>query len=1240
MSESVSLVTAYNSAGELLLGLRSDVGKWTLPGGHADPGETPVEAARRELREETGLDARSLSYLTERVLGDVHLSFFSAYVHGEPHGDDDPDRECEKWEFFDVSHGLPPKVEHRLYGPLGDENLVRELFGEGAPGPLDKAELEKRYPDVYGDSLAKGALQRLAPIGPTAGAQERLRSTGTDYSSISGQTHQATVGSDIGAWSGGKDAARERLSDAGMTPAIATRALHRLHGLTQARRGLAGGREFLLHRGFGPDEASAIRDGFYHSSATEPSASSWTPDLTRALRFKAPGGGVVSAWVPEASIRQYLAYTGPSNFDKPHLSGAPDEQLRKEKEVIVAPGRYEVNQPAALGKAAIDPPKAEHLSNGDYPLAGTHVSGLKVRSEVPNTASIGATFNDDEHRVLPGIREVPIAHFSAAAKDNYYAANDLRHVDDLAGQIGVSKEINPLIVVHDGDPAGPYVLEGGHRLGALHKLGKQTFPALIVHHDRGLGKADRSFREGAVWSTYRFPDEAAAAAFVAESRDRYEDEWKGLGVTEKDGTLVLVRAWSESNQDDFQHLAQKHGGKVEDLEKSEDEVTTLLQHPDPTERLLALRLGGVTPVHVQIAALDPDPTIHEAAIAHPAFGPMQGLFLAEARGPDGPPTQQQRAFLLHSPHVGPEHLLALHRCAPGTLDAEIVQHPAANGDLADVMTEDPSVDLEHRASLLARLARPEMLTRAVTAATVSTDAAACDLARAALRNPQVPADTVRELVRMGADPMASMVVYNLARYALENSVVPPDAIDELLRGAAVRRSPQHAALRAAAARGPSALPEHLQTVISDRDPVAWKGVLGARNLGPHHVGQLVARAAAEDPRDQDFLQKLLDEPAFSLEHLNALLPDPHAAGAPLAKSVDPRHFSSLVRASDPAGADLVDHGPDLAAHPPEHEPYVQAYHHQVLRSPKKVSGSSAGSQGLSEGITRKKVFTAKVPGEDAPARYLVKPYHERVISRVKNWMSHPIQGWAEMTHQALYHAAGIGRLHQKVHVTEHDMGPGHESEPALVVHIQPGMRDQSKSGRLLGNPHWEGADSRHLDARKIALMDMLSNSLDRHGGNLLQSNDGKQLLAVDHSRSFQYVAPNGKGAKWVARSKQPRVLEDSFGPYHTESAIQNASPFAPSDQKNHYDASMKAMEAYQPAFEWWGEVGSKVRDTFHKRLEQIKDPTVRAHLKRNFDARADWLDERARFGVENFGVTDWHRDPIPMYRPNEKTDDE
>ncbi|GGR94179.1 NUDIX domain-containing protein [Deinococcus sedimenti] len=46
---------AVVNGGDVLLICRSDSGRWDVPGGGADAGETPEQTARRELREETGL---------------------------------------------------------------------------------------------------------------------------------------------------------------------------------------------------------------------------------------------------------------------------------------------------------------------------------------------------------------------------------------------------------------------------------------------------------------------------------------------------------------------------------------------------------------------------------------------------------------------------------------------------------------------------------------------------------------------------------------------------------------------------------------------------------------------------------------------------------------------------------------------------------------------------------------------------------------------------------------------------------------------------------------------------------------------------------------------------------------------------------------------------------------------------------------------------------------------------------
>jgi HAD superfamily hydrolase (TIGR01450 family) len=46
----------FDDAGRVLLGLRADKGLWGIPSGHVEPGESVVDAVRREVREEAGLD--------------------------------------------------------------------------------------------------------------------------------------------------------------------------------------------------------------------------------------------------------------------------------------------------------------------------------------------------------------------------------------------------------------------------------------------------------------------------------------------------------------------------------------------------------------------------------------------------------------------------------------------------------------------------------------------------------------------------------------------------------------------------------------------------------------------------------------------------------------------------------------------------------------------------------------------------------------------------------------------------------------------------------------------------------------------------------------------------------------------------------------------------------------------------------------------------------------------------------
>ncbi len=65
--------------GRILVQLRAEDGEWSLPGGALEPGETPAQAVRREVLEETGLQVRPVRVAA--VLGGHH--FRNTYLNGD-----------------------------------------------------------------------------------------------------------------------------------------------------------------------------------------------------------------------------------------------------------------------------------------------------------------------------------------------------------------------------------------------------------------------------------------------------------------------------------------------------------------------------------------------------------------------------------------------------------------------------------------------------------------------------------------------------------------------------------------------------------------------------------------------------------------------------------------------------------------------------------------------------------------------------------------------------------------------------------------------------------------------------------------------------------------------------------------------------------------------------------------------------------------------------------------------------
>jgi 8-oxo-dGTP diphosphatase len=101
--------------GKILLGKRigkTGYGTWCLPGGHFEWGESLIEAAKRELKEETGIISDSLEYL--QLINDpqdsthyVHINFLAKDYIGEPKVTE-PNK-FQEWNWFDLNT-LPDQI--------------------------------------------------------------------------------------------------------------------------------------------------------------------------------------------------------------------------------------------------------------------------------------------------------------------------------------------------------------------------------------------------------------------------------------------------------------------------------------------------------------------------------------------------------------------------------------------------------------------------------------------------------------------------------------------------------------------------------------------------------------------------------------------------------------------------------------------------------------------------------------------------------------------------------------------------------------------------------------------------------------------------------------------------------------------------------------------------------------------------------------------------------------------------
>lgn len=112
-------VLIKNENDEVLLGLRISshgTGEWSFPGGHLEFGETIFETAKREVKEETGLDidkfelvsvCDEMRYIETDNKHYLNLTVLGHYQGGEPMNLEP--HKCQEWKWFSIE-ALPEKI--------------------------------------------------------------------------------------------------------------------------------------------------------------------------------------------------------------------------------------------------------------------------------------------------------------------------------------------------------------------------------------------------------------------------------------------------------------------------------------------------------------------------------------------------------------------------------------------------------------------------------------------------------------------------------------------------------------------------------------------------------------------------------------------------------------------------------------------------------------------------------------------------------------------------------------------------------------------------------------------------------------------------------------------------------------------------------------------------------------------------------------------------------------------------
>ena len=240
-------------------------------------------------------------------------------------------------------------------------------------------------------------------------------------------------------------------------------------------------------------------------------------------------------------------------------------------------------------------------------------------------------------------------------------------------------------------------IEQHHGPAARANLAKKMWSSIPLHIRKPTEEYTHS-KTGYLGPAHQYLNEERIASLHDYLNDPTEREMyhKGAGHTDYDAMQhgnVIKKA--------FRHLqgaAKNANGswleapvyKSELIKSEPDEVEKLLQHPDPNERIMALKLGQPQDKHLIKAFEQEDPKLHHHIFHNHELS--SNVLMALMQMPD---RQHSQLKALHCPNIDSSHLRALyesHSAAPfdskAHVLAAIIKHPGMDEPLIKQLCAD------------------------------------------------------------------------------------------------------------------------------------------------------------------------------------------------------------------------------------------------------------------------------------------------------------------------------------------------------------------------------------------------------------------------------------------------------------------------------------------------------------------------------------------------------------------------